>query len=67
MTSVLDLKLLTLGEAARMLNAHENTLRRWCDSGLIFAFRVGSRGDRRLLESDVIALRSRIAENHGCI
>ena len=61
----IDMKLVTPGEAARLLNIHENTLRRWCDSGVIPAFRVSARGDRRLLQSDVIALRSRMARNGG--
>lgn len=55
-------KLLTTQEAAHILNIHENTLRRWCDSGVIGAFRIGARGDRRFLESDVLTLKSSISK-----
>ncbi len=60
-----DMTLVTTSEAARLLNIHENTLRRWCDSGVIPAFRLAARGDRRLLQSDVVALRLRMASNRG--
>ena len=58
-------KLLTITEAAVVLHVHENTLRRWCDSGVIPAFRIGSRGDRRLLERDVYNLLSHMTGNKG--
>jgi excisionase family DNA binding protein len=45
--------LLTLGEAARLLNVHDNTIRRWSNRGLIKFYRVGSRGDRRFKLSDI--------------
>ena len=59
------IKLLTIQESARILHVHVNTVRRWCDQGIIPAFRVGPRADRRLLESDVISLKSKIMTNHG--
>ncbi len=46
-------RLLTSKEAAAILCIHENTLRRWSDLGIIPAFRVGPRGDRRYFETDV--------------
>ena len=46
-------RLLTIGQASRMLNIHPNTLRRWSDLGLIRAYRVGPRGDRRFKQNDV--------------
>ena len=39
--------LLTTSEAAAMLNAHPNTIRRWTESGLLNCYRVGPRGHRR--------------------
>ncbi len=48
-----------------MLNVHENTLRRWCDSGIIRSFRIGSRGDRRITEESVMSLAFQIHENSG--
>ena len=42
-----DETLLTTSEAANMLNAHPNTVRKWADAGLLNCYRVGSRGHRR--------------------
>ena len=54
-------RLLTLGQAACLLHVHDNTLRRWCDLGVIHSFRIGPRGDRRILSTDVDSLRERVA------
>ena len=48
--------LLTTGEACQILYVHCNTLRRWTERGLITAYRVGPRGDRRYKREDVDAL-----------
>ena len=48
--------LLRVGEAARMVHVHPNTLRRWSDQGLIRCFRVGYRKDRRFALSDLVKL-----------
>ena len=45
--------LLTVGDAAALLHVHTNTVRRWEAQGLIQAWRVGPRHDRRFLRSDV--------------
>ena len=45
--------LLTVGDAATLLHVHPNTLRRWEAQGLLSAWRVGPRHDRRFLRSDV--------------
>ena len=41
--------MLRVGEAARMLHVHPNTLRKWSSVGLIRSYRIGSRQDRRFL------------------
>jgi excisionase family DNA binding protein len=46
-------RLLKISEAATTLHVHENTIRRWCDSGKLPSFRISQRGDRRIQESDV--------------
>ncbi|KKQ35692.1 MAG: binding domain protein, excisionase family protein, partial [Candidatus Woesebacteria bacterium GW2011_GWA1_37_7] len=40
-------KLLTIRQAAEILNVHIETLRRWDKSGKLKAIRVNDRGDRR--------------------
>jgi excisionase family DNA binding protein len=40
-------KLLTVGQAAELLNVHPNTLRGWSQRGLLTTYRVGPRRDRR--------------------
>ena len=46
-------RMLTVGEAARVLNAHPNSVRRWSDMGLLPNYRIGCRGDRRFRREDI--------------
>jgi excisionase family DNA binding protein len=39
--------MLTSSEAARVLHVHVNTIRRWSNQGILRAYRIGPRGDRR--------------------
>lgn len=48
--------LLSTGQAAVILNVHVNTIRRWSNEGLIKAYRIGPRGDRRFKRQDVASL-----------
>ena len=45
--------LLTARQVARLLNVHVNTVRRWNDRGILKAYRIGPRGDRRFSREDV--------------
>ena len=45
--------LLTARQVARLLNVHVNTVRRWNDRGILKAYRIGPRGDRRFNRDDV--------------
>ncbi len=45
--------LLTIAEAAEVLNVHINTVRRWSNKGILKTYRIGSRGDRRLRRRDI--------------
>ena len=45
--------MLTPNEVAKLLHVHTNTLRRWADCGMITAYRIGSRGDRRFRREDI--------------
>lgn len=46
--------MLTASQVARLLNVHINTVRRWSNEGIIKAYRVGSRGDRRFRREDIL-------------
>ena len=45
--------MLTVREVARLLNIHTNTVRRWGDKGILRAYRITSRGDRRFKREDI--------------
>ncbi|MCX6819045.1 MAG: helix-turn-helix domain-containing protein [Candidatus Aenigmarchaeota archaeon] len=45
--------MLTVREVSRLLHVHTNTLRRWSDDGVIKAYRIGPRGDRRFRPEDI--------------
>jgi len=46
-------KLLTLNQAAEILNVTPTTLRRWDATGILVAVRVGARRDRRYRPEDI--------------
>ena len=46
-------KLLTVRQAAEILNVHVETLRRWDKSGKLKAIRINKRGDRRYKPEDL--------------
>jgi excisionase family DNA binding protein len=46
-------KLLTTSRVAEILHIHENTVRRWSDSGLLKTYRIGTRRDRRFKRNDI--------------
>ncbi len=41
------------GEVAKLLGIHVNTVRRWADKGILKAYRITLRGDRRFRREDV--------------
>jgi excisionase family DNA binding protein len=45
---------MTIEEVAHLLNVHTNTVRQWNHRGLLNAYRLGPRGDRRFTEKDVL-------------
>jgi len=46
-------ELLTIKQAAKVLNVHTETLRRWDKRGKLKAVRVNERGDRRYDPRDI--------------
>ena len=47
-------EVLTLQQAAEILNCHPNTLRNWDNRGILKAIRFGVRRDRRYKKADVL-------------
>ncbi len=45
--------MLTTSDLAHFLNVHINTVRRWSNGGMIKAYRIGTRGDRRFRKEDI--------------
>ena len=45
--------MLTTTEVANLLHVHTNTVRRWSDLGILKAYRICSRGDRRFYRADI--------------
>ena len=57
--------LLTVREVARLLHVHTNTVRRWSDRGLLRAYRISRRGDRRYKREDVARFLAELNINKG--
>jgi len=45
--------MLTTSDVAHLLSVHINTVRRWSNQGILRAYRIGSRGDRRFRQEDI--------------
>ena len=45
--------MLTTSDVARIFNVHASTIRRWSNQGMIKAYRIGPRGERRFRREDV--------------
>jgi len=58
-------KLLTIRQAAEVLNVHVETLRRWDKSGKLNSTRINERGDRRYDPKDIEILLKKSNLNTG--
>jgi len=45
--------MLTVRQVAKLLHVHSNTVRRWSDQGILRAYRISPRGDRRYRREDI--------------
>ncbi|MEE8373303.1 MAG: helix-turn-helix domain-containing protein [Dehalococcoidia bacterium] len=61
-TNIQDGAMLTIREVSQILHVHSNTLRRWSDQGIIRAYRIGPRGDRRFKREDIVSILQSKAE-----
>ena len=57
--------LLTVREVSRLLHIHINTVRRWSARGIVKAYRINARGDRRYRLQDIDNLLSELKANQG--
>jgi excisionase family DNA binding protein len=59
--------MLTIKEVAKLLHVHSNTARRWADSGIIHAYRISRRGDRRFRRADILKFLTDMNDNNGAV
>jgi excisionase family DNA binding protein len=52
--------MLTVREVSKLLHVHPNTLRRWADKGIIEAYRITARGDRRFSSKNIVSFISKM-------
>jgi excisionase family DNA binding protein len=57
--------MLTVREVAQLLHIHTNTVRRWSDRGVLKAYRITRRGDRRFRREDIGRFLAEFNANDG--
>jgi len=57
--------MLTTYDVARLLNIHINTVRRWTNRGVMKAYRIGPRGDRRFRKEDIAVFLTEQSEEYA--
>ena len=57
--------MLTVKEVAWLLHIHSNTVRRWSDRGIIRAYRITHRGDRRFRREDIARFLAELNATKG--
>lgn len=57
--------MLTIKQVSQLMHVHPNTVRRWTEEGMITAYRITPRGDRRFREDDVSRFLVRFRLNGG--
>ena len=57
--------MMTIGEVARFLSVHENTVRRWSNRGILRPYHLGKRRDRRFVREDVDSFLCELTRSNG--
>ena len=57
--------LLTAGQVAHVLHCHINTIRRWENHGMLRAFRIGPRGDRRFKKTEILRVMREVSNKNS--
>ena len=52
--------MLTINDVARLFGVHISTARRWSNQGIIRAYRIGPRRDRRFKREDVLCVLDKL-------
>jgi len=55
--------MMTVKEVCQLLHIHSNTARRWSDQGILKAYRISPRGDRRFRRDDIIRFLDEFSRN----
>ena len=58
--------MLTARDVASLLSVDINTVRRWANKGILKAYRIGPRGDRRFLQEDIAHFLVEQSEEDAC-
>ena len=57
--------MLTVREVGKLLHIHPNTVRRWSDRGILKAYRITTRGDRRFRRTDIARFLAEFQVENG--
>ena len=58
--------MLTARDVASLLSVDINTVRRWTNKGILKAYRIGPRGDRRFRQEDIALFLIEQSEKYVC-
>ena len=64
--SLMDIEpMLAVRDVARLLHVHSNTVRRWSDQGILRAYCINQRGDRRYRKDDIFRFLLQLEAHKG--